>query len=382
MFFGAGRFRKIEKKTKREKMIYFITFFVTGYWAYKAKKGKKVYSVLIILWISLLAGLRDETIGTDIMVYGNRTFEAANGLSFRAYIQSISVSMGIEPLYGLLNYIVAFFTPNVHVLYFFIEFIIINLVYSRLMQLETPRSVVLGLLIFECLFMGASYNLLRQGIAMSIIFFASQYLERKKYLKYILCTLIATGFHSSAIMGLLFLVMYIVIRKKNTIYTHILIIFASCVATLLYSSIINFLIYAGILSQKYLTYLDEANMGIDVIVILIRLPVLILILLFYKSYCKKNTTDGITNYFLVDIMILEIILAELKVISVPIYRISMYLSYFKMLAYPKLEQALENKKNKQIVIYFITFYCLLMFLVLVVIRGNDQVYPYKTFLFQ
>lgn len=363
-------------------MIYFITFVVTGFWAYKAKRGKKFYSVLIILWISLLAGLRDETIGTDILVYGNRTFEAARELNFQAFIQNTYFGLGIEPLYGLLNYIVALFTSNVHVLYFLVEFIMISLVYSRIFQLATPKDVVLGLLIFECLFMGSSYNLLRQGIAMSIVFFASQYLERKQYLKYIILSLIAVGFHSSAIIAVLFLIMYIVISKKNTIYTHIIIIITSCVITFLYSNVINILLDLGIISEKYLMYLGEVDKGLDIIVILIRIPMLLLILLFYKIYCEKNNSNNIINCFLVDILILEIILAELKVVSVPIYRISMYLSYFKMLAYPKLEEVLKNKRNKQIIVFFTVFYCLLVFVVLVMIRGNDEVYPYKTFLFK
>lgn len=358
-------------------MIYYITFFVTGFCAYEAKKGKKLFAYILIGWMIVLAGLRSETVGTDVLVYGNSLFESARTSDFSEYMFNNYNWYGIEPLYLLMTYFVSLVTSNVHILYFLIEFIIVGLVLSRLMQLEHPQSVLLGMFIFQCLFIGETFNLMRQSIAMAIIFFATQYFERRQYVRYLILVVIATGFHSTAIVGLLLLFIYLLLQKKNNMWIHLLIVMGSCVITFFYNEVLSKMIEFGIFSEKYSRYVNTAEGGFDFNIIILRLPILLLIFLFYKKY---QSQDRVTNSFLVDILILEIILAELRVLSDSIYRISLYLGYFKILAYPKLEEVLKKRTNKLIVMTLVILYCLIVFYYQIIIQGNNEIYPYETYL--
>src|SRR5690606_17087680 len=53
-----------------------------------------------------------------------------------------------------------------------------------------------------------SFNILRQCVALSIVFFGVRYLTLGLNRKFILTCLVATAFHYSAIISLLFLVIY------------------------------------------------------------------------------------------------------------------------------------------------------------------------------
>ena len=80
-------------------------------------------TVFIALLIpSMLAGYRDYTIGTDVLVYGNYWFEMTKGLDLQSYVQWATAS-SIGSLYALLNYTVSRFSENPHVFYFVLSFI-------------------------------------------------------------------------------------------------------------------------------------------------------------------------------------------------------------------------------------------------------------------
>ena len=73
-----------------------------------------VFAFLGLLIPSILAGVRDFSIGTDINVYGNIWFERAHNISLYQYLKWASVS-SIGIVYALLNYIVGLFTEDAHV---------------------------------------------------------------------------------------------------------------------------------------------------------------------------------------------------------------------------------------------------------------------------
>lgn len=71
--------------------------------------------LLAILLPSFLAGYRDYTIGTDVLVYGNIWFHnAILSNNFWNYMEWANNS-SIGVLYATFNYVVSRFTSNVHI---------------------------------------------------------------------------------------------------------------------------------------------------------------------------------------------------------------------------------------------------------------------------
>ena len=61
------------------------------------------------------------------------------------------------------------------------------------------------LLIYLALYYSYTFNIVRQFLAISIIFWATKYIEQEKYFKYIIFNIIASTIHTSAIMCFVFL---------------------------------------------------------------------------------------------------------------------------------------------------------------------------------
>lgn len=63
-----------------------------------------------------------------------------------------------------------------------------------------------------------SMNVIRQAMAVGVILLGLEALKRKQYVKFAIYVVIATFFHTSAIIALLFILCDILTFKKNTVY--------------------------------------------------------------------------------------------------------------------------------------------------------------------
>ena len=168
-------------------MIYIFSFTVSCLFLSCSEKKwckNKLFGYILILLAllipSVLAGLRDFSIGTDVELYGNIWFADACKMDFISYIESASTS-SIGVLYALLNYLTALVTDDIKIFYFFLSFIETLLVYMGLKGFDKQISVPFGMFAYYTLFYNNTLNLLRQFLAFSIVLFSYQFLVKKKY---------------------------------------------------------------------------------------------------------------------------------------------------------------------------------------------------------
>ncbi len=158
------------------------------------KYKQKIFPTLIVIILSFVAGFRAYTVGSDTLVY----------VQFFNYPESINTSVK-SPFFTIVCKILMFIIPNPTFLFLVFAVIIYGLITFRLWELHDRISFTYSFMTFYCLYFFETMNGLRQFLAAAIMFWGSKYILQKKYAKFITCVLIATAFHSTAIIGLVYI---------------------------------------------------------------------------------------------------------------------------------------------------------------------------------
>lgn len=121
-------------------------------------------------------------------------------------------------------------------------FMFSNVIYYSLRSKVNPKY---ALFIYLSMYMLVSFGMLRQICAVSIVVYSLRYIQTKQYLKYVFFTLLALGFHATAIVSIPLLIFSAMNIKSKDV-------------KLLYRIIIVVLVYfAAIFSNQLLSVIGE-----------------------------------------------------------------------------------------------------------------------------
>lgn len=335
----------------------------------KNNKGIKIFYLFIvfigILLPSILAGLRDYSIGTDVLVYGNDWFNrAVNTTDFSLYTRW-ATSSSIGYLYAVFNFVVSRFTTNPHYFYFYLNFVEGIIVYSAVFRNRDIVSVADGWATYLCLFYNSTLNILRNGMALCILLWGFYYVRNQKFIKYLIVVYIATLFHATAVMGIIIYVLYYLIAKNNNSQINKLFtILVAGLGIIFFQDIGHFLIQNEVISERYSGFLEtNAGGGFILNLFVFSLPILILYFKIDFSGVKMNRVF----YLLEEIVILATLLSFLNIVSSTVSRINSYFDFFYILAVPYIFNKRVNFKLKEVnlnriimygylIIYWMIFY--------------------------
>lgn len=377
-------------------LIYFATFAVSGLLSYvsefnykqdllrgrKKSPGWMVFAAMAVLSVSVLNGIRDYTIGTDVLYYGNKTFEISYLTnSFSEYINyCITIINMHEPGYAFLNWAVSRFSHSPHVFYFVLGLMINGFAYGTACRCRQYCPVVLSWLGFLFLSFPTSLNLLRQGLAVVIVSYAFAGLSKTGWKWYLFWIAMAWTIHQSAVIAAIYLPLYLQLTsnqeaisqgdiKEHRALTPI-IVFIICVAAA--SNVFDLLDNMGALPGKYAHYLDSSVVEKQLTnAVLIRLPFVLLAL--WLILVHRNNMDAVC-LCLATFIVGEFALLPLQNVSDAVFRISLYFSIFKMIGYPSILYQLKIPKWVTISMYFA--YIIFIFCYQVIYSGNGEVYPF------
>lgn len=202
----------------------------------KIKKGyivfRRLFLFIAVLLPCLLAGLRADTVGTDVLVYAKPNFLEAYELgSFNAFLKNNK----LEFLYNVLTYISAHWFKSFSFMLFITEALICIPIVVALVKLKKKKglSIASGMFVFYIMYFFIGFNMMRQSISCSFLLLAFLYwLEDKKKLS-IFLMVIAQLFHKTSIIGitLIFLIYYIV-KIRNKTYRYLIMIFICLVSVI------------------------------------------------------------------------------------------------------------------------------------------------------
>lgn len=311
--------------------------------------------ILIALLPSILGGVRDYSIGTDIRVYGNTWFYLARSSSNLFSLLGAASASSIGALYATFNFVVSRFTDNPHWFYFWYCFAENLIVLIALRENRKLISITGGWATYLLLFYNLNFNMLRQGMALVILLLGFKYIREEKFLKFILVVLFAYLFHSTAIIALLVYIIYLIIAHKNNANNWVqmsLIYICSIIFILSFESISQFLLNAGILSARYAIYLNSDNAATG------RSYIFYLFIFIVCIISVKSEKDTIFNFFeiITFICISFSILVKISYLS----RVINYFSIYLCFGIPYIFE-----KKSRVILNGITFRPLIMYILLI-----------------
>lgn len=243
------------------------------FWIFLEKKSlnRNAFWVPFFLLV-LFASIRSYLVGTDT---GNYTSNFRNLIDSNYYIFRSDLEYG----YQLLEYSILKFTHN----YFWLFFVSSVIVVGSYLYIFRKKSedYLLSVIIFVSFgFYLFYFNGLRQGIAMAIVALATPYLINKNFLKYTLIIILASSFHKSALIMLLF---YLIIHLKFKIEFKTLAVF---LGSFLLSNIV--IKYLASTNEKYSSYAEVSENAGGYLTLFFYSFISIFLYIFYKKYKIEN----------------------------------------------------------------------------------------------
>lgn len=200
--------------------------------AFADRKNNKQLLIGIVIALTFIAGFRSYTVGLDTVRYAEFFQLIADGTPEYAY--------GLEKSFKILCALLLKICAHPSFLLLFFAFITNTFIFLRLWDFRKTASLGWMTACYYISFYFYSFNVIRQMCAVAIIFFATRYITRRKYLIFLIYVAVAFIFHKSALIGMGFFAVEILqwkhlnIKQRNFI-TCILLLAPLCIAYALYA---------------------------------------------------------------------------------------------------------------------------------------------------
>lgn len=350
---------------------------------------QKIIRIISIVPLAAVAGLRDLTIGTDIANYGFVNFYATtqfkNYFEYLSYIKSIN---GVEIGYSTLNFIVSRFTNSVAWFFFILNFITILFIALALMKNHSKLHFFIGMIVYYLMFWDISLNIMRQSLAIAIVFYAiSIYIDENKIKPFIFWVIIAMLFHQTAILALFIPILYQFSERHTKDLSYIVISIGSILLYLFLrpqSNIISVAMESIPFLGKYYTIFLQSGMeyvatgsGMSIRTVLINIfPMLLAIIGFL--FIKTDDAVIIKNKrFFINLMILSIAFEFVNINSGVFARLGMYFSVIQVEIYPNMVRLFKRIEIKTLFIIVLIIYLLVVSYHRIT-AGSGEIYPYTS----
>lgn len=365
-------------------IVYLITFVIISFLVFLIERcnNKKInifFVILIIFTLSFVGGIRDYTIGTDVNVYGKPWFEVAVASdTFADYVEKIQTS---DVGYLLFNYFISRFTSNVNIFLFLHQVVCNTLVIHTLYKYKKENknfSLILAISMYYFIYYFRTYNFLRQAMSLSILFFASKYLFKKEYVKYLFWILISAQFHFTGYFAILLLIFHMLItskikRKKMFIFIVVVIAIILCFNVI---NVMKLLHNIGILNDRlyaYSIFYLKEKADINFIESIYKMIFIFTVAIWIKN--NKNSESKLTLFLFA---ILDFISFQLSSVMYYTDRIALFFGYTRMLLVPDILDK-NNYKNRFIFEILLISILFSFWMYKFIISGSCEVYPYTIY---
>nr|WP_275668133.1 EpsG family protein [Pediococcus pentosaceus] len=342
-----------------------------------------------ILPMAVIAGLRNNTIGTDISNYGLINFESAthfnNFFEYLKYIKSIN---GVEIGYSLLNFVVSRFTNSVNWFFFVLNLLTILFVFLALSGNQERKYFTIGMILYYLIFWDISLNVMRQSLAVTMVFYGTVlFINSGKIKTFVVIVLAASLIHQTAIIALLIPVIYWISIRNNKNMNYVIFITISVLVyyvmapnsnliTKMMESIPLFGKYYSIFLNSGISYVTTGS-GMSIKTIIIRtFPMLISLIWLIRSKNSNKYIDKNKSFFTFILMI-SVAFEFVNINSGVFARLGMYFSIIQILIYLKLSSTVKLTSMRLFLVGFLILYLMVVAYVRVT-SGYGQIYPYTS----
>lgn len=353
-------------------ILYLLAFSYSAFIAYYIQKkykfrGKEVpvlfkfLSAFAIMLIPILLACVRKDIGIDYSTYQD-LFKTIHETELKSYTEELgSLEFLNKPLVDL-GYFLAGNVRGVFAIYSILTLIIYEM---SLINFQKRISLPIATLVLLFILYSAALNIVRQSLAIAVVFYSTIYIIQRKPGSFFLFALVATLIHSSAVVSILFYFLYYHKETKfKTIFSFIIILLPIFIVTRL-SSLAEFQLF-----ERYADVYEEENIDISISYI-VKIPTLVLLVLSYKKIKIYPISSLLYKMYLMELVLL---------FSASIFKWAFRLSFYPYIAQILLMGLITkyslNSKLYRIIIP--TWYCI-YFIVLYYLWGRDEIFPYKHF---
>lgn len=360
-------------------LLFIIVICLAGAAQYCFKIKRKAFGHLFLILAtiipSILSGCRDLNIGTDVNIYLSPAWQHA--LHYSSIIEYIGTTF-MEPLFGMIIFIFAHYTSDIHWLLFGIQLLIMLLVYKLAYHYRQLIPIWIIYFLFLLLMYQLSFNMMRQAIALLICINSFKYVEERKFYRFLAYIIIGLGFHiTTIIFSVTYFFYFVYNTDKSSKWIHILqisVIFLSIIFVLLYNEIILLAVFLGILKAKYLQYTsfgDTFTSSFSISEFIIRAFFFCIALYNYRM----KILDKKSSSFFLFISFFELLCNTLSLYSTYASRITLYFFMLYIIYIPRI---IINSKNKPIFIALLIILLSYYWYYLYIINKVSDTYPYTS----
>lgn len=334
---------------------------------YKEKndKRKKIFLALSFGLMFLIMGFREIGVGTDTVLYTN---------SFVKYCsQSFSSVLSLDNsalVYALFNKIVSLFSQDPHAI--LVAGSAITLGLTAKFIYDNSEHVVYSTLLFIVFYhYFSAFNISRQYLAIMIIAYGFKYVKEKKIFKYIICCLLATFTHNTAVIGFFLIpLMYIKFNKTSIIIYSILMSGVMFLIPNLLTLFTSIFTHYQVYFQEYF----QTGSTTGTLLMVALYIIIALMAFFFKGKDQEEKAEENREYYILFIINILTILTLLVSTSIPILsRISLYFSIFAIIYIPRIFDKVKFKT----ILYLFFIIIMAWSMTNKLQSGDSQVVPYQ-----
>lgn len=300
------------------------------------KKSRKRYILFSSVILVLISGLRSYDLGTDTIGYF-LSFEDDVQSSFRQIWNSESK----DPFYHIFSKFLSLIVGHDFHLVLLIFAVIYMSAFGKLIYKESPNLLISFIVFISLGFFSFSMHGVRQGLAIAIIMFSYFPLRDKKILQFVGLVLIASLYHSTAII---FLIAYPCCRlgfnKKSAI------LYIGILAVLLVAGndlVRMFALEVSAYDARFEGY-AETDRALSYSGFIQLCLFFLLVLFNIKSFKKKDKDSSL----LITLLVLALIFQSCAVFIAELFRIAMYFSIFLVILLPRVLATYPTKYKKEV----------------------------------
>lgn len=314
---------------------------------------------IIFLSLFLISGFRVVGTGTDTTLY-KLYFETIDLYNYN------TTWLDFEIGYYLLNEFVRLITDDYQYIFILAAFVTQYLINKTLKDYSLSYSLSIFLYI-TLFFYYHSFNILRQYIAISLVFFSIKYIINKDLWKFLCIVLIASLFHRTALIMLPF---YWISRWNISNLMYIILTLIAIIFSIATDKIVHLI---SLVIPKFTFYVNYSQEGASVNSIILIISIVIIFSLIYRKRLilkDKSTTIYINLVYFA--LFFNILVKGNFVFS----RIGEYFYIFILLLIPVCIKILN--KYIRVILYLLIIPIMFLYHNYLMSSNNSGVVPYES----
>ena len=356
---------------------YLIVFLISSLLFYIAAKRERkwnISAVFAILIPSLLAGLRDSSIGTDTIVYYDIYDIASSAESYSSFL----LTLNTEYFYYIISH-VAKYMAGFEFLLFSYQGLTIIFIYNVAYKYSHNLNVFLVFTLYFFLFFNFSLNIMRQCLAMGYLLNISVLLLERKPCRFMFFAILGLIFHTSEIIVATFIYVIYWLSTTTRVKQQLFIpLYFLCIVLLFekFTIVVSQMEYFSIgRMSDYASSYQADNLGTynNTDIALAFLNIVVLWIAFH--YKLVNKAFYLPMILLIAIQLMFMLLG---VYNKWLSRMAMYLTFYSLIFLPHVGHSSKLSRNSRMAYGMVLFFIGLVYWFWInAYRGSNETIPYK-----